>query len=432
MGNYKVGMKRIAKNKDAHKLASNFGYLALLQVANNIFPFISMPYLARVLGVEKFGILAIGTAVVAYFQSITDYGFDYTTVRKLARKREDNEYISNVTSLTFAAKFVLMIGCALILALLCALVPYFRGYALVLFATFLYIPGHILFADWFFQAVEDMKYITILSVISKFIFTVLVFVFIKQESDYILQPILVAFGYAASSIVCIYIMRSKYKVKFICPSLKSLIQELKEGFDMFITLFLPTVYTNLNIIILGSSQGAKATGIYNGASKFTGLAFRVFSTISRTVYPYFARRMDKHKLYVYVSLSIAVVISLFLFVLAKPLVLIFLGEEFLSTMPVLRIVAFTPIAMSITNSYGVNYLVLRGKENIMKKIIIVITVVGCVIGMLGAYYYSYIGVAVASLTTQSLRALLIYLSAKKMQISSSSLTIKSESDVLKD
>ena len=411
----KHSLRTIFQNKAAQKLASNFGYLTLLQAANYIFPFISMPYLARVLGVEKFGILAIGTAVVAYFQSITDYGFGYTTVRRLARNRDDNEYVSKIASLTLTTKFVLMSGCALILALLCAFVPYLRGYSSVLFATFLYIPGHILFADWFFQAVEDMKYITILSVISKFVFTVLVFVFIKQESDYILQPILVALGYAASSIVCLYIMRSKYNVKFIPPSIKSIVQELREGFDMFVTLFLPTVYTNLNTIILGSSQGDRATGIYNGASKFTGLAYNIFTTISRTVYPFFARKMDKHKLYVYVSLSIAVVISLFLFLLAKPLVLILLGEDFSATIPVLRIVAFTPIAMSITNSYGVNYLVLREKENVMRNIVVAITVSGCAIGIAGAYLYSYIGVAVASLTTQFIRAFLVYLSARKVQ-----------------
>lgn len=184
---------------------------------------------------------------------------------------------------------------------------------------------------------------------------------------------------------------------------------------MFVTLFLPTIYTNLNTIILGSSQGDRATGIYNGASRFTGLAYNIFTTISRTVYPFFARKMDKHKLYVYVSLSIAVIISLFLFALAEPLVLILLGEDFSPTIPVLRIVAFTPIAMSITNSYGVNYLVLRGKENIMRNIVIAITVVGCAMGIAGAYLYSYIGVAVASLVTQFIRALLVYLSARQIQ-----------------
>lgn len=408
-------IRDIFNNSDIRKLVSNFGYLTLLQAANYIFPFISMPYLARVLGVEKFGVLAIGTAVVSYFQSITDYGFSYTSVRKIARNRDDNVSISEIVSLTFTTKLVLMFGCALILALLCAFVPYLSDYTAVLFATFLYIPGHIFFADWFFQAVEDMKYITILSVISKFVFTVLVFVFIRQESDYILQPILIALGYSISSFVCIFIMRKKYRVRFTYPSLRSIGKELKDGFDMFVTLFLPTVYTNLNTIILGSSKGDRATGIYNGASKFTGLAYNIFATLSRTVYPYFARKMDKHKLYVYVSLSISVIMSLFLFSLAKPLVLILLGEEFSLTIPVLRIVAFTPIAMSITNSYGVNYLVLQGKENIMRNIVIAITIVGCVIGIVGAYLYSYIGVAVASLVTQLIRALLVYLSAEKIK-----------------
>ena len=182
---------------------------------------------------------------------------------------------------------------------------------------------------------------------------------------------------------------------------------------MFITVFLPTIYTNLNVLILGSYQGVTATGLYNGGSKFTSLAFSLFKLISRSVYPYFSRKLDRHALYVRFSLCLSFVISLFFFFFARPLVLLLLGPEFEETIKVLRIVAFTPIAMSLMNSYGVNYLVLKNKENVMSWIIVIVTIAGVILGALGAVYYSYIGVAIASLTTQFLRAGLVTYYANK-------------------
>lgn len=408
-------IKRFLHNKDGATILSNLGYLSLLQVANYAFPFITMPYLARVLGVEKFGILAIGTAVISYFQSITDYGFNYTSVKKIARVRDDINAVSEIVSTTFYAKVCLMLFSAVILSICTIFIPLLREYSGVIFATFLLIPGHALFNDWFFQAIEKMKYITILSVLSKFLFTIAVFIFINHESDYIYQPILIATGYAISAILGIWLMCSKFKIHFLKPSIHTIFKELRSGFNMFITLFLPTIYTNLNTLVLGGVNGDRATGIYSGATRFTSLAYNLFMLISRAVYPYFARKIDKHTLYARTSLLLSIVISLFFFIFARPLVLLLLGPEFQDTVIVLQIVAFTPVAMSITNSYGINFLVLKGKEAWMRNIIIAVTIIGLVAGTIGAIFFSFIGVAIASLLTQSIRATMIYLSARKIK-----------------
>ena len=176
---------------------------------------------------------------------------------------------------------------------------------------------------------------------------------------------------------------------------------------MFVTVFLPTVYTNLNVLLLSSFNGKTATGLYSGGTKFTSIAYSLFQILSRTFFPFFARKMDAHKTYVKFSLALSVIISLTFFFLARPIVLLFLGNEFEGTINVLRIVAFTPIAMSLMNSYGVNYLVLKGGESLMRNIIIFVTLFGVLVGALGAKYYSYVGVAIASLVTQFLRAALI-------------------------
>ncbi len=405
-------IQRLQKSKEGKKLLKNFSYLSILEMTTHLFPLLTTPYLARVVGVNGFGCLAVGVATVAYFQSFTNYGFVYTSVRDAARCRENIEDFSKVVCTTLYSKTVLMLISYCLIFIGTLLIPFFRDNSAVIWCTALLLPGHVFNPDWIFQSLEDMKFITVRNLLSKVLFTVLIFVFIKSPDDYLWQPVLTAFGMLVPSVWGLVVLKRRFGLKLIIPSLKETLKKIGDGFNMFVTVFLPTVYTNLNVLLLSSYNGKEATGLYSGGVKFTSIAYSLFQLLSRTFFPFFARRMDAHKTYVKFSLGLSFIISLLLFLLARQIVLLFLGDEFEGTVDVLRIVAFTPIAMSLMNSYGVNYLVLVGKENLMRNIIVFVAIVGIVFGALGAIYYSYIGVAFASLITQFLRASLITYFAK--------------------
>ena len=413
-------IKGVFSNNERKTLVKNFSFLSLLEITTHLFPLITTPYLARVIGVKGFGILALGTAVIAYFQSFTNYGFIYTSVRDASRCRDNTDEFSRIVSLTFFSKsFLMLLSCALI-AIATITVPFFRENAVVIWCTALLLPGHVLNTDWVFQALEDMKYITMRSILTKLIFTLLIFVFIHRPEDYLWQPILTAFGMLVPSIWGLIILKHRFGVKIIMPPFKEIVAQIHNGFNMFVTIFLPTVYTNLNVLLLSGYNGEKATGIYSGGTKFTSIAYNLFQLLSRTFFPFFARKLDAHKMYVKFSFFLAIIISLIFFVFARPIVLFFLGAEFEETVNVLRIVAFTPIAMSLMNSYGINYLVIKKKERLMRNIILFTSFFGIVLGAIGAIYYSYIGVACVSLLTQFLRAILITIFAYRIEKSTKS------------
>ena len=108
---------RVSTNKDGKALASNFGYLMLLQIASYIFPLLTIPYLARVIGVEGFGAIAFAAAVMIWFQTVVDWGFNYTATRDLAQNRDDTVKISEIFSTVLwtklsliAVMFIVLIG----------------------------------------------------------------------------------------------------------------------------------------------------------------------------------------------------------------------------------------------------------------------------------------------------------------------------------
>ena len=400
-------ISNLLRNQDSKTIVSNLGYLSLLETSTHLFPLITTPYLARVVGVDGFGAIAVGLAIIAYFQIITNYSFVYTAVRDIARNKDNKKIISQIVSKTLACKIILMIISFFLLLLLLLLIPYLNDYSFIILCTFSIIPGSVLFTDWFFQAVEEMKYITVLNILSRFVFTILVFVVIREREDYYYQPLLTGVGFLIPSIISLWILRKRFKIKLYWVGLKVVLRELIKGWNLFVALFLPSIYSNLNTLILGSSNGQYAIGIYNGGVKFTSLAYSFFQLISRAVYPFFARRMNRHSLYVIISLLIGTLMSLVLFIFAEEIVYLFFGPEFKETIIVLKILSFTPIAMSLMNSYGFNYLVLKGRDKEMRNIMIIVTLFGVILGLYMAINYSFVGVAIVELLTHFLRDIMI-------------------------
>src|SRR5690606_20822477 len=126
LGKIKALKNRFSANKDGKALASNFGYLMIMQIAGYIFPLLTIPYLARVIGVEGFGKIAFAAAVMVWFQTITDWGFSYTATRDVARHRDNLEKVSEIFSNVFWAKSLLALISFLILFILTEFIPYLK------------------------------------------------------------------------------------------------------------------------------------------------------------------------------------------------------------------------------------------------------------------------------------------------------------------
>ena len=182
---------------------------------------------------------------------------------------------------------------------------------------------------------------------------------------------------------------------------------------MFLSLLLPNLYTNFSTILLRSSCGEIATGLYNAGQRFISIIDQLIQVLSRTFYPFLSRRLDKHSMYVKISGTLSLIASIMLYGCSDLLVEIFFSPEFDSASIVIRIMAIAPFSLFLMNTYGVNYLVLVGEEKIYRNIIFIFSIIGFITTWILTIRYSYIGTATTISGIWLLRGLTTFVCAKR-------------------
>lgn len=406
---------RILSSKDGKTLFANLGYLSLLQIAGYIFPLITIPYLAKVIGVDGFGKIAFASSVIIWFQTISDWGFNYTATRDVAKNRNDIERVSDIFSSVFWARCLLMIVSFIILVFLIILIPKFREDSNVIFATFLMIPGYIMFPEWFFQAMERMKYITILNILSKALFTVAVFIFVKEKSDYILQPLFVSCGYILSGILAFYYIRRIWGIKLKKVPPATIFSAIRSSFDVFLNNIMPNLYNSFSTMLLGFVGGPSANGIYDAGCKFVNIAQQFMQVVSRTFFPFLSRKIEKHHIYVLINIFLAAVGSLLLFLLSPLLIKIFFTSEFYPSITIMKVMSISLFFLMLGDVYGTNYLIIKGKERQLRNISLICSLIGFAISFPLIHYFDYIGAALTVTITRGLLGFNSMFYAKRLQ-----------------
>lgn len=406
---------QIAASKEGRTVFANFGYLSLLQVAGYVFPLISMPYLARVIGADGFGKIAFASAIVVWIQTISDWGFNLTATRDVAQNRDNKELVSRIFSNVLWARSVLTLLSGIILLLVVLLVPYLRENADIIFVTFLLVPGYILFPEWFFQAIEKMKYTTFFNLFLKLVFTVAVFVFIHKREDYLTQPLLTTIGYLLCGIGALYLIFKKWGYSLYKPQWGEIFKTIRNSTDVFINNLMPNLYNSFSVMLLGFFGGSTANGIYDGGNRFPSIFYQFQSVLSRVFYPFLSRRPDKHSFYAKLNIVSALVGSVILVLISPLIIKIMLGDEFEKSVVVMQILSFSVVFLAMGYTYGTNFLIINHKEKPLRNLTFISSIVGMCVSVPLVYYFSYIGAAVTVLLCRGLLGVGSYVLAKRIK-----------------
>jgi len=410
----KVLFKRLTNTEDKKRLLSNFISLSVLRGANYILPLITLPYLVRVLGPEKFGLIAFAQAFIQYFVILTDYGFSLSATREISIHRENKGKVSEIFSSVMIIKFTLMVISFTILAIIVFSFEKFKKDWLIYYLTFGMVLGQVLFPVWFFQGMERMKYITYLNILSKVIFTIAIFVFVKEQSDFWIVPLLTSAGFIIAGVWSLYLVYKEFQLKFAFQKVETIKYYLVDGWHVFISRIYVSIYTTTNTVVLGLFTNNTAVGYYAIAEKIVVAIGGLFDPVNQTIYPYLAKKYkqsyEEFRRHIK-NIGIAFICSsIALFLLAQffreEIVYLISGQNSPEILFILTIFLIRVITSPFGAFFSNNLIIMKRKKEFM-KVMNYTVLMDLILVPPAIYFYQEVGLVIAFLIVLILHTLFL-------------------------
>lgn len=351
-----------------------------------LLPLLTVPYLVRIIGPERLGMLSFSQAYIAYFTLLINYGFEMSAVRAIAAHRSDRALVNRVFSEVLAGKTILWILSSILFTGLTVFVPEFRAHAWLHTATFISCLGYVLFPTWLYQAMEDLGRVAIFNLLVKLLFSASVLFFIKQPDDYIYQNLSLSVAQLAISVVALIAAFKRFGVSFTWPTTTQLRQRFRDDRTLFFSSLMITLYAGSTVFILGLIGSAYSVGIYSAGVRLESIA-RAFVglALNQAFFPIAANAFGKSRdaglaviqAVFFPLLIFLAAITLALWVIAPVFIKVFYGPQFSEAIAILRIAAFLTVTIGISNLLGFHTMInLR-----MDRAFFIITSVGSVVGI---------------------------------------------------
>lgn len=326
----------MSESSNKKTLISNFLSLSSLQAVNMLLPFITLPYLVRVLGIENFGLINFVLSIVMYFNILISFGFELSATREISINKNNLEKVSEIFSSIMIIKFLLFSFSFLILTILVLSVEKFNNDIILFYITFLIVFGNMIFPSWLFQGMEKMKYITYINVVSKSIFTILIFVIVKDENDFIYVPLLNGLGAIIGGMYSLYLAFNFFNIKLKIPSKNIILGYFKDSSHFFFSQISTNGSRFFATTMIGLYFGNTIVGIYTVAEKLFYAYSSLIAVITQTIYPYMSRTKNLKffkKIFTLVIISSIVVIAFSMYINEYILFYIFdIKDELASTL----------------------------------------------------------------------------------------------------
>lgn len=276
-------------SEDKKRLLSNFFSLSTLQGLNMLLPLVTLPYLVQVLGAEKFGLLAFVLSIIMYFNILVSFGFELSATREISIKRDDTQKVSEIFFTVMLIKLCLTFFSLVLLTVLILIFDSFTEYRMLYYVTFGLVLGNFVFPTWFFQGMEQMKYITYINVVSKIGFTFLIFVLVKESNDFIYVPLLNSLGAILGGLYSLWLVPKILKLEWKLPSIKMLVEQLKKSAHFFLSRVANNGSRFYATTVIGTTFGNEMVGYYSMVEKLYYALMSIGGVVSQTIFPYMSR-----------------------------------------------------------------------------------------------------------------------------------------------
>lgn len=269
----------------------NASYLIIAQGVSYLVPLLTLGIIISNLGLEVFGQYSLTMIIVACLTVVIDYGFVFTSSKDIANAHGDKNEISRIYIGTNIIKLILLFIVFIFYVLTCNLFItddklrdiYLIAYCVVLAQAF--------FPLWFFQGIQKMKTIALLSVMAKVVTCAMIYVFVNGKDDVELLLISQAVPMLIVSIIANLLIVKTYII-YHRPDVYYLKKMFSNGGHLFIANVSSTLLTNSTLPILALYSTPLQLGTYSAIERIFKAIYGLFSPITQAIYPYNCKKFS--------------------------------------------------------------------------------------------------------------------------------------------
>jgi PST family polysaccharide transporter len=412
--------------KNQGNLFKNFFSQSLLQVANNLLPFISIPIIVRIIGPDKYGVINFASVVVSYFIMLTNYAFDLTATRAIAMNKHDEQVRSQIFNEVLIARVLLFLASAAIFLVLLYVMPPLYNEKRVAVYTFLIVLSFVLTPTWLYQGMQQLYNVAIFNFITKLLFTICVVVVIRQKEDYTWQPLLISVAHILVGIGAFVWAVKKYAIKLYYVPLKKVWRHIWNERIMFFSFVSINIYVYASALILGLVRTPADVAFFAAGYRLVTIMHTIVTIpLGMSLFPYIAENfaigreqgLERIRITAPFVFYLTLLMGLGVWLLSPFIITLIYGQAFVPAIGVLRILCFLPVALGLSNLLGVQTMVNLNMDKPYSRIIVLGSVFGVALNLWLAREFNYIGGAWALLLTEILIVVLEFSYLKKKQIS---------------
>lgn len=381
----------------------------LLTASNLIVALITIPYVSRVLSVERLGDVSFAQSVSTWASALCLLGVNVYGMRECARVRDDARELARVVKellvIITATTSVVMIGFAVAIFI----VPSFTAVAPLMW---MFLAGTLMLSygvEWFYQGIEQYSYITVRSVVFKMLAFAATLLFVRRPEDYLVYGAILALVTCGNNLFNLIRLHKLLDFKNVGKlNIRRHIRPLAVFGAQSIA---QSVYLSFNSTLLGVlSHGNYQVGLHQLAVKFEGVQCGIIGAVIGVFVPRLAHDQASENGAEFgrlvrtgfgLTMNICLAVMCYLLVFAEPVVLFVSGEAFAGAVVPVRIIG--AVSLMSCMSYFVAMCILSplGRERKMAVSSIAAAPVSVALNLLLDGPFGAVGAGVALLATEA-------------------------------
>lgn len=313
--------------------------LYLLSFTKLIVPFLTLPYLTRVLSVDCYGTIAYVKSLMGYVQLIIDFGFLLSVTKAITELKKANDWyrISTIVITTTFTRIFLGTVSLFIICMLTAVIPILKNNLLYVILIFISVFITIFWMDFLFRGIEQMKILSFRFFVSKIIATILIFCLIKSDEDLVLMGVIEILGSLIAA-GCSMIEIVKLKLQFIIPSFKQCLHILFDSLSYFMSNFSTTAFTLMVTFLVGLYLDSSNVAFWSLALQIVVGIQSFYTPILDALYPAMIRefRFALIKKVLNIVMPVIIIGCVFIYFFGGDIIKVIAGERYLVSAHILN------------------------------------------------------------------------------------------------